>query len=206
MYDDLTQKETEILFYIKKKIEEQGYPPTVREIGSGVGLKSPSSVHGYLERLEAKDYIIRSAMKNRSIVIKGQDDDLLLTKKATVDVPIIGRVSAGLPIFASENIEDTFPISSNIAENKDLFMLRVSGESMINVGILDGDYVLIERRNNAKNGDIVLALIDDSATIKTFYKEKDRYRLQPENDTMSPIYSNNVEILGHVVGLYRDLT
>lgn len=205
MYEDLTQKETEILFFIKKKIEEQGYPPSVREIGKGVGLKSPSSVHGYLERLEAKEYIGKSAMKNRSIVLKGSEEDLLLSKKSTVDIPIIGKVSAGMPIFATENIEDTFPIASNIASDKELFMLRISGESMINVGILDGDYVLIERRNNAKNGDIVLALIDDSATVKTFYKEENRFRLQPENDSMDPIYSNNVDILGHVIGLYRNL-
>lgn len=205
MYEDLTQKETEILFFIKKKIEEQGYPPSVREIGKGVGLKSPSSVHGYLERLEAKEYIGKSAMKNRSIVLKGLEEDLLLSKKSTVDIPIIGKVSAGMPIFATENIEDTFPIASNIASDKELFMLRISGESMINVGILDGDYVLIERRNNAKNGDIVLALIDDSATVKTFYKEENRFRLQPENDSMDPIYSNNVDILGHVIGLYRNL-
>lgn len=205
MYEDLTQKETEILFFIKKRIEEFGYPPSVREIGKGVGLKSPSSVHGYLERLEEKDYIIKSAMKNRAIVIKDQYDDSLLSKKSTVDVPILGKVSAGIPILATENIEDTFPIPSHLAEDKDLFMLKISGESMINAGILDGDYVLIEKRNNAKNGDIVLALIEDSATVKTFYKEKDRIRLQPENDNMDPIYSNQVEILGHIIGLYRDL-
>lgn len=205
MYEDLNQKEMEILFFIKKIIETQGYSPTVREICKGVGLKSPSSVHGYLERLEAKNYIEKSAMKNRTLVIKAQDDDLILSKKQTVDVPIVGRVAAGSPILASENIEDTFPIPTHLAEDKDLFMLKISGDSMINIGILDGDYVLIERRTSAKNGDIVLALIDDSATIKRFYKEIDHYRLQPENDSMEPIITTELEILGHVIGLYRDL-
>lgn len=203
MYEDLTQKEAEILFYIKKVIETQGYPPTVREICKGVNLKSPSSVHGYLERLEAKDYITKTAMKNRSIVINDQEG---VSKKTTVDIPIIGKVAAGEPIFATENIEDTFPVSADLAEDKDLFMLEVSGESMINIGILDGDYVLIEKRNNAKTGDIVLALIDDSATIKTFYKENGHFRLQPENDNMDPIITDKVDILGHVIGLYRNLS
>lgn len=205
MYEDLNQKEEKILFYIKRKIEELGYPPSVREIGKGVGLKSPSSVHAYLERLENKGYIAKSAMKNRSIVLIDQNDDILFTKKSTVDIPIVGKVSAGLPILATENIEDTFPVPVSVAENKDIFMLKVSGESMINVGILDGDFVLIEKRNNAKNGDIVLALIEESATIKTFYKEANRFRLQPENDSMDPIYSDKVEILGHVIALYRNL-
>lgn len=205
MYEDLNQKEMEILFFIKKIIETQGYSPTVREICKGVGLKSPSSVHGYLERLEAKNYIEKSAMKNRTLVIKAQDDDLILSKKQTVDVPIVGQVAAGSPILASENIEDTFPIPTYLAEDKDLFMLKISGDSMINIGILDGDYVLIERRSSAKNGDIVLALIDDSVTIKRFYKETDHYRLQPENDNMDPIITRDLEILGHVIGLYRDL-
>lgn len=205
MYEDLNQKETEILFFIKRKIEEQGYPPSVREIGEGVGLKSPSSVHGYIERLVAKDYLEKSPMTNRTISLKNPDSDVLLSKKNTVDIPILGKVTAGQPIFAAENIEDTFPVLATISENKDLFMLRVSGESMINAGILDGDYVLIEKRNNAKNGDIVLALIDDSATIKTFYKEENRFRLQPENDFMDPIYTDHLQILGHVIGLYRNL-
>ncbi|NLD15999.1 MAG: transcriptional repressor LexA [Tissierellia bacterium] len=205
MYEDLNQKEMEILFFIKKIIETQGFSPTVREICKGVGLKSPSSVHGYLERLEAKGYIEKSAMKNRTVIIKNQDSDMMLAKKQTVDIPIIGRVAAGSPILASENIEDTFPIPTNLAENKDLFMLKVFGESMINIGILDGDYVLIEKRSTAKNGDIVLALIDDSATIKRFFKENGSFRLQPENDNMDPIITNDLEILGHVIGLYRDL-
>lgn len=205
MYEDLNQKELEILFFIKRKIEEQGYPPSFREIGNGVGLKSPSSVHGYIERLVAKDYLEKSPMTNRTISLKNTDTDCLLSKKTTVDVPILGKVTAGQPIFAAENIEDTFPILASLSENKDLFMLKVSGESMINAGILDGDYVLIEKRNDAKNGDIVLALIDDSATIKTYYREANRIRLQPENDFMDPIYSDNVQILGHLIGLYRNL-
>lgn len=205
MYEDLNQKELEILFYIKKKIEEQGYPPSVREIGDGVGLKSPSSVHGYIERLVVKDYLEKSPMTNRTISLKNHDSNCLLAKKTTVDVPILGKVTAGQPIFAAENIEDTFPILASVSENKDLFMLKVSGESMINAGILDGDYVLIEKRNDARNGDMVLALIDDSATIKTFYREANIIRLQPENDFMEPIYAENVQILGHIIGLYRNL-
>lgn len=205
MYDDLNNKELDILAFIKSTIENKGYPPTVREICDGVDLKSPSSVHGYLERLEAKDYIIRTASKTRSIVLKEMEDDLLMNLKQTIDVPIIGRVAAGQPILAAENIEDTFPISANIAKDKELFMLKVVGESMINVGIYDGDYVLIEKRSYAKNGDIVLALLEDSATIKTFYKEVNHFRLQPENDSMSPIVTDELEILGHVIGLYRSL-
>lgn len=204
MYEDLNGKELEILFFLKKVIETNGYSPTVREICKGVGLKSPSSVHGYLERLEAKGYIEKSAMKSRTYVIKNQESDIMLAKKATVDVPIVGSVAAGTPILAFENIEDTFPIPVNLVADRDVFMLKVSGDSMINVGILDGDFVLIEKRNSAKNGDIVLALIDDSATIKTFYKEKGHYRLQPENDSMNPIYAKELNILGHVIGLYRN--
>lgn len=205
MYEDLNNKEVEILYFIKSTIESKGYPPTVREICDGVDLKSPSSVHGYLERLESKDYIIRTASKTRSIVLKEMEDDYLANSKSTIDVPIVGRVAAGQPILAAENIEDTFPISANIAKDKELFMLKVVGDSMINVGIFSGDYVLIERRSYAKNGDIVLALLEDSATIKTFYKETNHFRLQPENDSMNPILTDELEILGHVIGLYRSL-
>ncbi len=205
MYEDLNNKEVDILYFIKSTIESKGYPPTVREICDGVDLKSPSSVHGYLERLEAKDYIIRTASKTRSIVLKEMEDDLLQNTKSTIDVPIIGRVAAGQPILAAENIEDTFPISSSVAKDKELFMLKVVGDSMINVGIYNDDYVLVEKRSYAKNGDIVLALLEDSATIKTFYKEENHFRLQPENDSMNPIYTDELEILGHVIGLYRSL-
>ncbi len=204
MYDDLTNKELEILFFLKDVISKQGFPPSIREICEGVGLKSPSSVHGYLERLEQKDYIVKTSMKNRTIALKDQDSDGILGKKETIDVPLLGKVTAGEPIFAVENIEDTFPIPSYLAKDKDLFMLRISGESMINAGILDGDYVLIEKRNTAKNGDIVLALIDEFATVKRFYYDGDHYRLQPENDSMEPIYTNHVEVLGHIIGLYRN--
>ena len=133
------------------------------------------------------------------------EDDLLQNTKSTIDVPIIGRVAAGQPILAAENIEDTFPISSSVAKDKELFMLKVVGDSMINVGIYNDDYVLVEKRSYAKNGDIVLALLEDSATIKTFYKEENHFRLQPENDSMNPIYTDELEILGHVIGLYRSL-
>ncbi|NLY21140.1 MAG: transcriptional repressor LexA [Tissierellia bacterium] len=204
MYDDLNQKELEILFFIKSNIENKGYPPTVREICKGVNLKSPSSVHGYLSKLEMKDYITKDATKPRAIVLKNQEDDFLLAKKQTVDVPIVGSVTAGLPILAVENIEDTFPLTADAIRDKEVFMLKVSGDSMINRGIYDGDFVLIEKRNNAKNGDVVLALIEDEATIKTFYKEDNRFRLQPENDSMNPIYTQDLKILGHVISLFRE--
>ncbi|MDO5724702.1 MAG: transcriptional repressor LexA [Tissierellia bacterium] len=206
MFADLTSKESEILFFLKSFTESNGYPPTVREICSGVNLKSTSSVHGYIERLVAKGYIIKDGSKTRTYVLAdGNSDDLVLAKKKTIDIPIVGKVTAGAPILAVENIEDTFPLPMEIVKDRELFMLEVSGDSMINRGIYDGDFVLIERMAGAKNGDIVLALIDDEATIKTFYKEKTRFRLQPENDSMSPIYTDHLEILGHVVGLYRNL-
>lgn len=204
MYSNLTKKELEIFEFLKYTINDKGYPPTVREICQGVQLKSPSSVHGYLERLEEKGYISRASMKTRAISISEPYNDMGSNKKSTVDIPILGKVSAGQPILASENIEDYMPISIDIGKDRDLFILKVNGDSMIEKGILDGDYVMIEQRKSAKNGDIVLALIDDSATIKTFYKEDNRYRLQPENESMDPIYTDEVDILGHVIALYRN--
>ena len=205
MYEDLNQRDLEILFFIKRFIESKSYPPTVREICSGCNIKSTSTVYYALEKLESTNYIRKDASKTRAIEIVPQDDDILMLKKKTVDVPIVGRVTAGAPILAVQNIEDTMPLPVGFVSNKELFILKVKGESMINAGIYDGDYVIIEKTNSARNGEKVLALIEDEATIKTFYKEKDRYRLQPENDNMEPFYFDKVDILGKIVGLYRKM-
>lgn len=205
MYEDLNQRELEILFFIKRFIESKSYPPTVREICSGCNIKSTSTVYYALEKLETTNYIRKDASKTRALEIVPQDDDILMLKKKTVDIPILGRVTAGAPILAVQNIEDTMPLPVDFVSNKELFILKVKGESMINAGICDGDYVIIEKANSARNGEKVLALIDEEATIKTFYKEKDRYRLQPENDNMEPFYFDKVDILGKIVGLYRKM-
>ncbi len=203
MYEDLTQREMEVLFYIKSFIESNGYPPTVREICAGKDIKSTSTVHYALANLENKNYIRRRSSKTRAIEIVDMTGDNILEKKKTVDIPIVGTVTAGIPILAVENISDTFPLPADFVRDRDLFILKVQGDSMINVGIYSGDYVIIEKRSTANNGDIVLALIEDESTIKTFYKEEARFRLQPENDTMKPIYVQNVDILGLVIGLFR---
>ncbi|MGN9164100.1 transcriptional repressor LexA [Tissierellaceae bacterium HCP3S3_D8] len=205
MYEDLSQKQIEILLYIKNEIQRQGYPPAVREICKGVGLKSTSTVHGHLEKLEAKGYIRKDPTKPRAIEILDNEDDFLLVKKKTVDIPVVGRVTAGTPILAVENIEDTYPVPIDLVEGHDFFMLKVQGESMIEAGILDGDLVLVQEQKTAQNGDIVVALLEEEATIKRFFKEKDRIRLQPENQFMEPIYSRNVSILGKVRGLFRKI-
>ncbi|MGO3751347.1 MAG: transcriptional repressor LexA [Peptoniphilaceae bacterium] len=202
MYEDLNQREKDILLFLKNAIQSKGYPPTVREICSKLGIKSTSTVHGSLEKLELKGYIKKDPTKPRAIEIL-DSNDLLMSKKKTVDVPIVGSVTAGMPILAYENIEDTYPLPIDFTRDKNLFILKVKGESMINAGILDGDFVIIEKSDYAKNGDKVLALIDDESTIKTFYKEDNRYRLQPENDFMEPIYVKDLKILGIIVGLYR---
>ena len=203
MYEDLSQKQIEILLYIKSQLQIKGYPPDVREICKGVNLKSTSTVHGHLEKLEAKGYIRKDPTKPRAIEILDKDDDFLFTHKKTVDIPIVGKVTAGEPILAVENIEDTYPVPLELVEGHDVFMLKIQGESMIDAGILDGDLVLVKEQNDAHNGEIVVALLGDEATIKTFYKEKDRIRLQPENQFMEPIYARDVSILGKVIGLYR---
>ena len=203
MYEDLSQKQMEILLYIKNELQRQGYPPAVREICKGVNLKSTSTVHGHLEKLEAKGYIRKDPTKPRAIEILDRDDDFLFTPKKTLDVPILGKVTAGAPILAVENIEDTYPVPFDLVEGYDVFMLRVQGESMIEAGILDGDLVLVKEQNQAYNGDIVVALLGEEATIKRFFKEKDIIRLQPENQFMEPIYSKDVSILGKIIGLYR---
>ena len=205
MYEDLTDRESTILLFIKRYIETNGYPPSIRNICEGCNIKSTSTVHSHLEKLEYKNYIRRGATINRAIEIVQQDDDFLYSKKKTVDVPILGRVAAGMPILAAENISDTIPLANDVVRDRNLFFLTVQGESMIEAGILDGDQVLIEQCSTAREGEIVLDLIDEEATIKTFYKdtENHRYRLQPENSSMEPIYVEDLQILGKVIGLYR---
>ncbi|MCR2042698.1 transcriptional repressor LexA [Anaerosalibacter massiliensis] len=205
MYEDLNQKQIEILLFIKSSIQKKGYPPSVREICKGVKLKSTSTAHSYLGNLEEKGYIRKDPTKPRAIEVLNRDEDYLFAPKKTVDIPIIGKVTAGQPILAIENIQETFPVPLEIAEKGSIFMLEVQGESMINAGIFDGDYVLVKQQNNAENGDIIVALLDDEATIKRFFKEKDCVRLQPENESMSPLLTKNVAILGKVIGLYRSI-
>lgn len=199
----ISAKQKEILEYIKGEILSKGYPPAVREICEAVDLKSTSSVHSHLETLEKNGYIRRDPTKPRAIEIL--DDDFNLTRREVVNVPIVGHVAAGEPILATENIENYFPIPVEYMPNEETFMLKVKGESMINAGIFNGDNVLVKKQLNAENGDIVVALVDDSATVKTFYKEDGYYRLQPENDTMDPIIVKECSILGKVFGVFRFL-
>ena len=202
-YGKISSKQKEILEYIKQEILNKGYPPAVREICEAVNLKSTSSVHSHLETLEKNGYIRRDPTKPRAIEII--DDSFNLTRREVVNVPMVGSVAAGQPILAVENITSYFPIPAEFMPNAESFMLRVKGESMINAGIFDGDNVLVKRQSTASNGDIVVALVDDSATVKTFYKEDGYYRLQPENDTMDPIIVNECSILGKVFGIMRFL-
>ncbi len=199
MYDDLTRQEEEVLEFIKKQINSTGFPPSVREICAALGFKSTSSAHQYVWRLAEKGYIDKSNLKTRAIKIKGSEP--------TISVPIVGKVAAGEPILATENIEDYFAIgesffSRNALQN-DNFILKVQGESMIQVGINNGDFIIVSKQSTARNGEIVVAMIDGNATVKTFYKEKDHIRLQPENDTMEPIIVKDAQIVGKVVGLFR---
>lgn len=200
-YGKITAKQKEILEYIKQEILRKGYPPAVREICEAVHLKSTSSVHSHLETLEKNGYIRRDPTKPRAIEII--DDTFNLTRRETVNIPIIGSVAAGQPILANEQIENYFPVPAEFVPNQPVFMLNVKGESMINAGIFDGDMVLVKQQPTASNGDMVVALVEDSATVKTFYKEDGYFRLQPENDTMSPIIVNDVSILGVVFGVFR---
>ena len=197
----ITEKQTEILAYIKECVLKKGYPPSVREICEAVHLKSTSSVHSHLETLEEKGYIRRDPTKPRTIEII--DEEFNPVRRELVNVPLIGTVAAGQPILAEENISDYFPIPADVLPNADIFMLEVKGDSMINAGILNGDKVIVRLQNTAENGDKVVALLDDSATVKTFYKETDHFRLQPENDAMDPIISDSVQILGKVIGIFR---
>ncbi len=197
----ISDKQKEILEYIKTCILKKGYPPTVREICEEVKLKSTSSVHSHLERLERNGYIHRDPTKPRAIEIV--DDTFNLSRRELINVPLIGTVAAGAPILAEENVEDYFPIPAELLPNHNTFMLKIRGNSMIDAGIFDGDRVIVMQTNTASNGEIVVALIDDSATVKRFYKENGHYRLQPENSSMEPIIVNEVQILGKVIGLFR---
>lgn len=200
-YGKISDKQREILEYIKSEILNKGYPPAVRDICEAVHLKSTSSVHSHLETLEKNGYIRRDPTKPRAIEII--DDSFNLVRREVVNVPLLGRVAAGEPLLAVENVESYFPIPAEYMPNQECFMLTVKGESMVNAGILDGDEILVQRQSDAQNGDMVVALLDDSATVKTFYKEDGYYRLQPENDTMDPILVDHVEILGKVFGIMR---
>lgn len=197
----ITAKQREILEFIKREILQRGYPPAVRDICEAVSLKSTSSVHSHLETLEKNGYIRRDPTKPRAIEIL--EDDFNLTRRELVNVPIVGSVAAGSPILAVENIEGYFPLPIEMMPNKQCFILHVKGSSMINMGILDGDSVIVEQNSSAENGDVVVAMVDDSATVKRFYKEDGHYRLQPENDFMEPIIVEEVDVLGKVIGLVR---
>ena len=203
-YGKISKKQSEILEYIKNEILNRGFPPSVREICEAVNLKSTSSVHSHLETLEKNGYIRRDPTKPRAIEIV--DDNFNLVRRETVNVPIIGKVAAGQPLLAVENVEGYFPIPAEYMPNSKTFMLVVQGDSMINAGIFNGDYVIVEQQTTAENGQKVVALIDDSATVKTFYKENGFIRLQPENDSMDPILvspNQSFQILGRVIGVFR---
>ena len=200
--EQLSDKQQQILEFIKRRILDKGYPPAVREICEAVNLRSTSSVHSHLETLEKNGYIRRDATKPRAIEII--DDNFNLARREVVNVPLVGTVAAGQPILAVENIETYFPVPAEFMPNEQSFMLRVKGDSMVNAGIFDGDQVLVKQQTSAENGDIVVALVEDSATVKTFYKEDGYYRLQPENDYMDPILvQDNLQILGKVFGVFR---
>ena len=213
--EKLTSKQKMILDFIKLEVQRKGYPPSVREICVAVGLKSTSTVHGHLNTLEKKKYIRKDSTKPRAIEIllsdeeKAERDNDFQNVSTPINnvtmVPIVGRVSAGEPILAVENIEDTFPLPTNFVDDGTYFMLKISGDSMHEIGIMDSDYVLVKQQKDASNGEVVIALLDDSATCKTFYKEENRIRLQPENSKLSPIYSQDVSILGIVKGVYRTM-
>ncbi len=196
----LTPRQREILDYIRKEIRERGYPPSVREIGEAIGLSSSSTVHGHLARLEEKGYLRRDPDKPRAIEVTGERQ---LRRQRLVTIPLVGRVTAGQPVLAVENVEETYALPYDLVRGDSVFMLRVEGESMIEAGIFDGDLVMVRSQDSAGNGDIVVALLDDEATVKRFYNEGDRVRLQPENSSMAPIYSREVKVLGKVIGLYR---
>jgi repressor LexA len=201
MYEDLTRRQKQILDYIHNYFRIKGYPPSVREICAATNLKSTATVHGYLVQLEKKGYLKRDPQKPRAIEIMNMG----INNRNLVEVPLVGKVTAGQPILAQENIENIFPLPKEMLPDANVFMLSVKGDSMINAGILSGDYILVQSTNTAENGDIVVALLEDEATIKRFYKESDHFRLQPENAFMEPIIVKDLKILGKVVGLYRKL-
>ncbi len=200
-YGKITPKQQEILDFLKSEILNKGYPPSVREICEAVNLKSTSSVFSHLEKMEKNGYIRRDPTKPRCIEII--DDNFNMVRREIVNVPLVGTVAAGQPILALHNIQNYFPIPAEYMPNVETFMLKVKGESMINAGILDGDTILVKQQNTARNGDMVVALVEDEATVKTFYKERDYIRLQPENDNMNPILVPDCQILGIVFGVFR---
>ncbi len=212
-FSDLGKREKAILKYIEKQIIANSYPPSVREIGKAIGLSSTATVHGYIEKLEKKGYIKKETQKGRTLrLIKGilgkdknSEEKISRSVKEIVEVPIIREITAGNSILAAENIVDTFPVTSDFVENNECFILIVKGESMIKAGIFDGDYILVKKQNTASNGEFVVALIEDEATVRTFYKEKDHIRLQPENIIMEPIIISDCVILGKVVGVFRKI-
>ncbi|MCY1600261.1 transcriptional repressor LexA [Staphylococcus pettenkoferi] len=205
---ELTKRQSEILDFIKYVVQNKGYPPSVREIGEAVGLASSSTVHGHLSRLEEKGYIRRDPTKPRAIEIVNEELEDAIDIEETIQVPVIGKVTAGVPITAVENVEEYFPLPEHFTSthNSDIFILNVVGDSMIEAGILNGDKVIVRSQSIAENGDIIVAMTEDEeATVKRFFKEKTRYRLQPENSTMDPIYLDQVSVLGKVVGLFREM-
>ena len=204
MYPDLSERQSNILEFIKQELHKKGYPPSVREIGEAVGLLSSSTVHGHLQTLEDKGYIRRDPAKPRAIEILDSSSDLPDSKKV-VHIPILGRVTAGQPILAVENVEGSFPLPADLVREDNVFMLRVQGESMIEAGILDGDLIIVHQQTHARNGEIVVAMIGEEATVKRFFKERTLFRLQPENSAMESIYSQDVTILGKVMGVFRSL-
>ncbi|MFJ5963250.1 MULTISPECIES: transcriptional repressor LexA [unclassified Bacillus (in: firmicutes)] len=202
----LSKRQLDILKFIKEEVKSKGYPPSVREIGEAVGLASSSTVHGHLARLETKGFIRRDPTKPRAIEVL-DEEEMNIPKSAVMNVPIIGKVTAGLPITAVENVEEYFPLPETFAApDEQVFMLEIMGESMIDAGILDKDYVIVRQQSTANNGDIVVAMTEeDEATVKRFYKEDTHFRLQPENPSMEPIILQNVRILGKVIGVFRNI-
>jgi repressor LexA len=201
---DLTDRQREILDFIKAEMRRKGYPPTVRDIGQAVGLSSSSTVHSHLNALEAKGLIKRDPSKPRALEVIGHDRETVVTTMRGVrELPVLGAVAAGTPMLAEENIEGTIPLPTEVVREDSTFVLRVKGDSMIDAGIFDGDFVVVRQQPTAENGDIVVALLEDEATVKRFFREPDRIRLQPENDSMEPIYVRDVTILGKVVAVFR---
>lgn len=205
--ETLTKRQNDILNYIKNYIVVHGYPPTIREIGKDLGLSSPATIHAHLANLEKKGFIKKEGTKNRAIELLVENEYAKPQDDLIAEVPLLGKITAGSPIEAIENPDEIFALPSYlIPKNKEVFTLNVSGESMINAGILDGDIVIVEKRNTARNGEIVVAMTDENeVTLKTYYKEDGYFRLQPQNDTMDPIILNNVTILGIAIGLYRKI-
>lgn len=203
----LSKRQHDILDFIKQEVKTKGYPPSVREIGEAVGLASSSTVHGHLARLEAKGLIRRDPTKPRAIEILELEEESIIPKRKVINVPLVGKVTAGIPITAIENVEEYFPLPEHLASyEQQVFMLEIVGDSMIEAGIHDGDYVIVRQQNIAHNGDIVVAMTDENeATVKRFFKEADHFRLQPENSSLQPIILQNVTILGKVIGLYREI-